>query len=123
MTDFVMPCFLTVTHCVFLTRKLSRECWLLSLTTDAIYSNLESTELLYTYSVVGLRFADAAAFRPVVLLAVGGGSQFLQLSGPEPAVDLVGKQVGAAAALEVTEAARSPDVLHLETKELIISTI
>lgn len=71
---------------------------------------------LNTYPVVRLRFADAAALGPVVLLAVGGRRQLLQLSGPEPAVDLVRQQVWAVAALEVTQTARGPNVFHLENE-------
>lgn len=73
--------------------------------------------LLSNYPVVRLGLADAAALGPVVLLAVGGGRQFLQLCGPEPAVYFVGEQIGAVAALEITEPARCPDVFHLKEKK------
>lgn len=68
------------------------------------------------HPVIRLRLADAAALGPVVLLPVGGGRQLLQLGRPEPAVDLVGQQVWSVAALEVAEAARCPNVFHLERK-------
>lgn len=102
MTDFVMSCFLT--HLLYDTV----ERFLVLVTTTA-----QGNECV-TYSVVGLGFADAAAFGPVVLLAVGGRSQLLQLGGPEPAVHLVREQVWTVASFEVAEATRCPDVFLLQ---------
>lgn len=62
-------------------------------------------ELGETYSIVRLRFSDATAFRPIILLTISGRSQFLQLGGPEPSIDLIGQQVRTIAALEVTQTA------------------
>jgi hypothetical protein len=58
-----------------------------------------------TYPVVRLRFADATALGPIILLPVGGGSELLEFSGPEPAVDVIGKKIGSVAASKVAEAA------------------
>lgn len=101
MTDFVMSCFLT--HLLYDIVKR----FLVLVTTTG-----KGNECV-TYSVVWLRFADAAAFGPVVLLAVGGGSQLLQLGGPEPSVHLVREQVWTVASFEVAEATRCPNVFLL----------
>lgn len=57
-----------------------------------------------------------AALRPVVLAAVGRRREFLELGGPEPAVDIKGLEIGSVAALEVAQTSRSPDVLHVICK-------
>lgn len=72
---------------------------------------------LLEFAVVGLRNADAAILRPIVLATIGGGCQLLQLSGPEPSVDRDRLQVGAIASLEVTESAAGPDVLLLQNRK------
>lgn len=69
---------------------------------------------IISYPVIRLRFANAAAFRPVILLAVRGGSQLLKLCCPEPAIDFIRKKIGSVAALEVAETARCPNVFNLE---------
>lgn len=68
---------------------------------------------LLQLTVIGLRFADAAASRPVVLVAIVGRRELLQLGGPEPAVDGDRLQIWAVAALEVADAAAGPDVFDL----------
>lgn len=60
---------------------------------------------LLCFTVVRLRFADAAVFGPVVLRALVGGCQFLELGSPEPSVDIEWLQVRAFASLEVAETA------------------
>lgn len=71
---------------------------------------------LLQLTVVGLRLADATVGRPIVLVAIGGRGEFLQLSGPEPAVDGDGLQIGTIASLEVADATAGPDVLDLKMK-------
>jgi hypothetical protein len=71
------------------------------------------SSVLQLFPVVGLGSADSAGLAPVVLHTVGGGGKLLQLGGPEPAVDALGLQVRAVAALEVTQATGRPDVPHL----------
>lgn len=68
---------------------------------------------LLQLTIVRLRLADAAVGRPVVLVAIVGGRQLLQLGGPEPAVDGHRLQVRTVAALEVANASAGPDVLDL----------
>lgn len=77
---------------------------------------LRTGDINTTYPIVRLRFPDTSAFGPVVLLAVRGGRQLLQLGCPEPAVDFVRQQVGSVAALEIAEPTRCPDVFYLEGK-------
>ncbi len=41
------------------------------------------------------------------------GAQPVLVGGPEPAIDVLGEEVGLVAAVEVTKAARGPEVLHI----------
>ncbi len=64
--------------------------------------------------------------RPVVeasaAVAVGGRKPVL-VGGPEPAVDVLGEELGSIAAVEVAQATRSPDVWHaLATDTYIVVT-
>lgn len=68
---------------------------------------------LLQFTVVRLWLTDASVGRPIVLVAVGGWSEFLQLSGPEPSVDSNRLQIWAVASLEVADAATRPDILDL----------
>lgn len=68
---------------------------------------------LLQFAIVRLRFADAAVGGPIVLVAIVGGRQLLQLGGPEPAVDGHRLQIRTIASLEVADAAARPDVLDL----------
>lgn len=72
---------------------------------------------LLQFTVVWLRDAQAATLGPIVLQTVGGWRQFLQLGGPEPAVDSGWQQVGTIATLEVTDATARPDVFDLTKKK------
>lgn len=72
---------------------------------------------LLEFAIVGLRNADAAVFRPIVLATISGGCKLLQLSGPEPSVDRHWLQIRAIASLEVAEPAAGPNVLLLRKRK------
>lgn len=73
---------------------------------------------LLSFSIIRLGATDTSCFGPVVLISLGGGCQFLEHSSPEPTVYVVGLEIGAFAAFEVTKAARGPDIFDLEQKNL-----
>lgn len=74
---------------------------------------------LLQLSVVRLRLADASVLRPVVLSAIRGWREFLQLRGPEPAVNRCWLQIGSVAAFEVAQSSTGPNVLRLEKEKEI----
>lgn len=71
---------------------------------------------LLQFAVVGLGLADSSVLGPIVLLAVGGGRELLQLSGPEPSVDVGGLQVGTLAATEIALPSAGPNVFYLRER-------
>lgn len=70
--------------------------------------------VLLELTIVGLRDVEASAGRPIALVALVGGGELLQGRRPEPAVDVRGLKIGTFAALEVAQATRCPNVLHLQ---------
>ena len=64
--------------------------------------------------VVGLLDAQPPGVGPVVEGPAGVGGRHGHLGGgPEPAVDVLGEEVGPVAAVEVTKTARGPEVGHV----------
>lgn len=72
---------------------------------------------LLQFAVIGLGLSDATSLRPIVLLTVGGGRQLLELSCPEPTVDVGRLQIGPLAATEIALAAARPNVLNLRGRK------
>ena len=68
---------------------------------------------LLSFPVIGLRLPYSAVFGPIVLISLGRGSQLLQNSGPKPAINGQRLEISPVAALEVAQAAGSPNVFNL----------
>ena len=65
---------------------------------------------LALFPVIGLRDPTSARIGPIAEVAFVFGLNFGPAGGPEPAVDDVGGQIGAIAALEIAFPASGPDV-------------
>lgn len=74
------------------------------------YIDLTAAPHLCRLPVVGLGLVEASSAGPVSRVALVGGADLAAGAGPEPAVHVGGQEVGAVTTVEVTLAARSPDV-------------
>uniref|UniRef100_A0A8D9BSQ0 Uncharacterized protein n=1 Tax=Cacopsylla melanoneura TaxID=428564 RepID=A0A8D9BSQ0_9HEMI len=78
---------------------------------------------LSSLSVVRLSLSKTTSGGPVPCVSLSSGSNLGTTAGPEPSVHIGGLQVGSVATVEVTFAARGPDVTHVASSQPLLDEL